>query len=191
MAEALESERVPGPAESFRSAPPGEVFRRVGALVEGGSDGRERQARASSPRAAPTIPGAAARGPRRARLRGPRPPRLFGRGLRSRRSPRPAPSAPAPPTPDPRLASAGVRPFPALRTSASSAGTGRKWLLASRGSGGSGAAWKAGCRRRERLLGTRVSRRRQRLAAELEAGRTPGGGGSPGQPGRRPGRGSW
>lgn len=102
MAEALESERVPGSAESFRSAPPGEVFRRVGALVEGGSDGRERQARASSPRAAPTIPGAAARGPWRARLRGPRPPRLFGRSLRSRGSPRPAPPAPAPPPPGPQ-----------------------------------------------------------------------------------------
>lgn len=85
-----------------------------------------------------------------------------------------------------------VRPFPARRTSESSAVTCRKWLPAGRGSGGAGAAWKAGGRRRERLWGTRVSHRRwqrRRLVPELEAGRTPGGGGPEAARGRDPGAG--
>lgn len=98
-------------------------------------------------------------------------PRPFGRCPESLERPQP-------------FAGGRVRPFPARRTSASSAVACRKWLPAGRGSGGSCAACKAGSRRRERLLGTRVScRRRWRLVPELEAGRTPGGScGSPEQP---------
>lgn len=46
--------------------------------------------------------------------------------------------------------------------SASSAGAGRKWPPAGRGSGGSGAAWEACSRRPERLVGSGLSLRQQR-----------------------------
>lgn len=83
----------------------------------------------------PTIPRAATPGPRE--------PGGAARGLGD--SPRAlvkAARAPAPPA-----SRARVRPFPAPRSSASSAVACRKWLPAGRGSGGSGAAWKAGGRR--------------------------------------------
>lgn len=119
---------------------------RARALIGRGAEGPEGLGGLSptGPAAFPTIPGggAAAPVPRRASPAAPsRPGWSFGRCRESGECP-------------PSLAGAGVRPFPARRTSASSAVACRKWLPAGRGSGGSCAAWKAGGGRRERLWGT-------------------------------------
>nr|XP_044622352.1 translation initiation factor IF-2-like [Equus asinus] len=157
----------------------------------GGGGRREQAAAAAAPPAAPlaVAPARRSHNPRRRRrsrsLASPAAEPAVGGPSGAVRK---ASDAWRPASPRPPLPSAVVRPFPARRPSASSAVACRKWLPAGRGSGGSGAAWKAGGRRRERRSGSRGSRRRRRLVPELEAGRTAGGGGSPEQPARRPGR---